>query len=790
MPDQQEELKLVVTLVDNASAGLANLRNQSNELVNGRASQGIQRFKRDHEDLNKVMKDTVELATGGSRALLGMVAAYGAVGLAIAKTTGIILDYSKQMAQINKQGSVLGFNPGEFKYMQEQMMRVGVSSEAAARSLLQFNAAMVELSHTGGAKWAEMIEMSHGHAGAMAKAINDIETATTDWGAAMIAVEQSRNVYQNRYIENQEKVRRGIISERVAILDANAAANQFLNTLGLDPLLRRIMGAPGGPAPGQLEMYKQITENAEQVEKGLIDIELAAIKVKDEMILAFGPGISELLKNTAKEIETIVQFFKDADDLIKKIQGAAKDFWQQGANTSLGPGVNPQFYGNAGAAGGIGNQFANTDWGRFMSGARPSGNVLDYRGAAPTGGAAPYGSSVGPGTGEGAGSAPVASPTGGGTAPAGGGGGATLGDLDRGAYDKMFAGTPLAGQYENVVAAAQANNVPPSLVAGVMAQETGRGTSAMLRNRNNPAGLMDPATHAMTGQNFPNVEAGITEAGRRIGINYRRGGGTIAGMAGIYAPPGAANDPRGLNKGWPAGVSNFQKQLSANVNGQDQPAAAPTVSAQAMRAATGQAPEAFIMHHTGGGGDIAGLQSTLRQRGLGVEYAMDRQGNIVQIGQPGASNIMNESRYRSSPILGKGHPFLTNRNIVGMEVIARDDRDVTPAQVAAAKKFISENYPGTPVFGHGEVNPGHKEADEGMKITSAIRSARAGMDQTPAVAVNASGKLDVNVNAPPGTNVKAGGDGLFKNTEVTRQVQMTPAAGAAGNRSPAADPNL
>jgi hypothetical protein len=145
----------------------------------------------------------------------------------------------------------------------------------------------------------------------------------------------------------------------------------------------------------------------------------------------------------------------------------------------------------------------------------------------------------------------------------------------------------------------------------------------------------------------------------------------------------------------------------------------------AMNAATGQAPDAFIVHHTGGRGTAESVQDTLRQRGLGVEYVMERDGSIRQIGGPGAANIMNESRYRQTPILGQGKPFLTNRNIVGMEVIAKDDKDVTPAQRDAARRFIQERYPNTPVFGHGEVNPGHKEADEGKTITDAVRNDRA-----------------------------------------------------------------
>jgi hypothetical protein len=166
-----------------------------------------------------------------------------------------------------------------------------------------------------------------------------------------------------------------------------------------------------------------------------------------------------------------------------------------------------------------------------------------------------------------------------------------------------------------------------------------------------------------------------------------------------------------------------------------------------MNAATGQAPDAFIMHHTGSRGTVQGLQSTLSQRRLGVEYAMDRDGNIHQIGQPGAANIMPESKYRQAPILGQGKPFLTNQNIVGMEVIAKDDKDVTPAQRDAARRFIQERYPNTPVYGHGEVNPGHKEADEGMTITNAIRNDRA---NKAAASTGTQERLNVERSTTPG----------------------------------------
>jgi hypothetical protein len=51
--------------------------------------------------------------------------------------------------------------------------------------------------------------------------------------------------------------------------------------------------------------------------------------------------------------------------------------------------------------------------------------------------------------------------------------------------------------------------------------------------------------------------------------------------------------------------------------------------------------------------------------------------------------------------------------------------------VVRGNSDIRENYPETPVYGHGEVNPGHKQADEGMAITNAIRQERESHERGP-----------------------------------------------------------
>jgi hypothetical protein len=52
------------------------------------------------------------------------------------------------------------------------------------------------------------------------------------------------------------------------------------------------------------------------------------------------------------------------------------------------------------------------------------------------------------------------------------------------------------------------------------------------------------------------------------------------------------------------------------------------------------------------------------------------------------------------------------------------------------------------------------------------RADRSNMDRQMAQKVEGSGKIDVNVNAPKGTQVNAEGKGLFKEVNVARQTQM------------------
>ena len=113
----------------------------------------------------------------------------------------------------------------------------------------------------------------------------------------------------------------------------------------------------------------------------------------------------------------------------------------------------------------------------------------------------------------------------------------------------------------------------------------------------------------------------------------------------------------------------------------------------------------FILHHTGGRGTAEGVMSTLNNRGLSVQFIIDRQGKIFRGLPEGtrASHIKNSV----------SHPDVNNNTTQGVEIIGSNDNDILLNQCLSAYRLVKS------IYGHGEVNP-HKHATEGQKCKKFI----------------------------------------------------------------------
>lgn len=122
----------------------------------------------------------------------------------------------------------------------------------------------------------------------------------------------------------------------------------------------------------------------------------------------------------------------------------------------------------------------------------------------------------------------------------------------------------LTGHGDDIIKISEEKGIDPVLFGAIALHETGYGTSNGVVNKNNPGGLMNPATDWQTLQRFTTLRKGLEAmAGTLYNRIIEDGLVTIEQLGEVYAPIGARNDPNNLNKHW----IPTMKKLTANLGG-------------------------------------------------------------------------------------------------------------------------------------------------------------------------------------------------------------------------------
>lgn len=115
----------------------------------------------------------------------------------------------------------------------------------------------------------------------------------------------------------------------------------------------------------------------------------------------------------------------------------------------------------------------------------------------------------------------------------------------------------------------------------------------------------------------------------------------------------------------------------------------------------------FIIHHTGGRGRAVDVYTTFYCRGLPAQYVIDREGKIHRFMPDGAL------AYHAGNYNGKS---------IGVEIVAKDDSDVTEVQVQAATRLAQYlGFRKDQLVGHGEIST-RKLASEGKKVVDYVKN--------------------------------------------------------------------
>lgn len=140
------------------------------------------------------------------------------------------------------------------------------------------------------------------------------------------------------------------------------------------------------------------------------------------------------------------------------------------------------------------------------------------------------------------------------------------GELNIAVWNSQFENAgAFTGKGQDFLDAAEKNQIDPVLFASIAFHETGRGTSKMVRERNNPGGLYNSKTNSFFV--YPTLDAGLDAMASNLYRLYiSQGLLTIEAIGAKYAPIGVDNDPNNLNIHWVPNVSKIIAQFGGMIS--------------------------------------------------------------------------------------------------------------------------------------------------------------------------------------------------------------------------------
>jgi uncharacterized protein (TIGR02594 family) len=788
MATEQEELRLTVTLIDNASAGLDKLRDSLKEIGGG--SGGSNKHLEKFTEQNKAVTETVKKMTGEmgeafkSLGMLRLGFAGGAAGLALfgfemTKQIAAVVEFADKIRALNQQARQFGISPAQLKNVTEQLQAFGISGETAVASIGAVSAKIAELQRTGSQLRLDLMRQ----AGHDPEAIRNMEQYLDRLTHARDITEQLNIIRQGG-----EQVFNNARRQGYGEQEAANRRNNFWQMQGYNAQL-----ANAGVLEKLSEEEKKIAaerqKNAEALSNQMGQIE----RKWNDIVEASKQPMLENLKSVLEYIEPILDKLKlfmewwgkhdvdasklggigskitpldprketqentDAtkkltDELRKANENYVPMSYSGGGIGGGGGGIIPAaFHPPSGAPmfGGGGGRWGNAEFPNLGS----AGQVPQSMARGGGGGGAPYGSDTGGATGTGS-SGPAGDPS------------VPSDVLERAKAVALHSGPGGVEQFMASQGYPKAGNWCGEFAASVVKSAGGT-----------------PPKNPAIASNWRNWGSAVEGAPQPGDVAVRRGART--GSTGSHVTFVEGFDPKngrftgvGGNQGRPESsfaANEYEFRRGGTPNG-----------AQAGGGAVNSA-----ISSTAG---TAGMDEAHWKAIAGIESSLDPSSNankstqykgLFQIGTRGA-----DSEWARR---GQGSPYDPQANAEAAAKLASDNnawfkgkygRDPTPTETymmhQQGRGFYSRGtmtnignnkYPGM----RGPQTHESFEAGWGREIER--RAARNQLDgsQVASTKVEGTGKLTVDVNAPKGTNVGAEGGGLFKKVEMNRQTQMSPA---------------
>jgi hypothetical protein len=233
MPTEQEELKLIVTLVDNASAGLDKIVEKHKELGGPQTREAHNKMAEGTKELTKLFNELTGGFENASKVFGifrgGLVAgAAGIVGMSLAtkEYIGRLKELAEEMRGLNQASKQIGVDPTSMKNIIDQFEVIGVSGDQTKANMQKMSEAIADLSRQGSKLQMELLHnagASPQSQAAMREFINKIKEARTEEERYNAVAQAGENIYNNAMREARDKH----MSLEAARIEAANRRNEF-----------------------------------------------------------------------------------------------------------------------------------------------------------------------------------------------------------------------------------------------------------------------------------------------------------------------------------------------------------------------------------------------------------------------------------------------------------------------------------------------------------------------------------------------------------------------------------
>ena len=170
MPGSQfDELRLQVSLVDNATAQLKSIKSSLDELGTGSQANNLDRLKRETSEVDAALRKMVDTALRGPKAFLDLArsvtvagVSLGTFGYAAEKTLGTVSALSSKLVELLHVSRQTGFDPAAIKQITQAYERSGLSARQAQQEMAGFSSSLADFAQVN-SKVRQSIEAGYGN---------------------------------------------------------------------------------------------------------------------------------------------------------------------------------------------------------------------------------------------------------------------------------------------------------------------------------------------------------------------------------------------------------------------------------------------------------------------------------------------------------------------------------------------------------------------------------------------------------------------------------------------------